>query len=185
MSEIITDLPRASGNASGLHVTKKLMSLTLKSEYQKYQAEVVKKMMNSSIEMAQNPYGNYAIQIALDCYNQELVIGIIQTLRGKIPQLSITKYSSNVIEKCLEKSEGELRAEIIHELASSDNAFGLMKNKFGNFVIQKAFVLGDHKSKEELIAKLQQSLPFLPNKGMKASWSKIIEDFKKSEMGSF
>jgi hypothetical protein len=182
MTEIIEDLPRASGNANGLHVTKKLMSLTLKPEYKKFQTEVVKQVIKSSIEMSQNPYGNYAVQIVLDNYSQEDILGIIESLKGKVPQLSSTKYSSNVIEKCMEKADDRLKDEVVSELVKADNLIGLMKNKFGNFVIQKALSLSSPKVKEELIGRLQQNVPLLSSKKLKASWVKTLEDLKNEEL---
>jgi len=182
MTEIIEDLARASGNANGLHVTKKLMSLTLKPEYKKFQAEIVKQVIKNSIEMSQNPYGNYAVQIVLDNYSQESVIGIIEALKEKAPQLSGAKYSSNVIEKCMEKAGDKLKDEIIYEIANADSLIGLMKNKFGNFVIQKALSLGSPKMREELVRRLQQNVPLLSSKKLKASWAKTLEDLKNGNI---
>lgn len=182
MTEIIDDLARASGNANGLHVTKKLMSLTLKPEYKKFQPEIVKQVIKNSIEMSQNPYGNYAVQIVLDNYSREGILGIIESLKGKVPQLSSTKYSSNVIEKCMEKADDKLRDQIIYEIVNADSLIGLMKNKFGNFVIQKALSLSTLQIKEELVARLQQNIPLLSSKKLKATWIKTLEDMKNENI---
>eukprot|EP01022_Parablepharisma_sp_SALTPOND_P000764 TRINITY_DN105014_c0_g1_i1.p6 TRINITY_DN105014_c0_g1~~TRINITY_DN105014_c0_g1_i1.p6 ORF type:complete len:551 (-),score=82.26 TRINITY_DN105014_c0_g1_i1:14827-16479(-) len=180
MKEIIADLPHTCGNANGLHVAKKLISLSTKGEYEKYQSEIVKMMMKNSIEMAQNPYGNYALQIVMDSYPIEKCAGVIESIKGKVGHLSITKYSSNVVERCMEKAGEKLRAELITELINADNFIGLMKNNFGNYVIQKALLLATPALKEELALKLQESVAFLSNKKLKANWSRVIEDLEKS-----
>eukprot|EP00826_Nyctotherus_ovalis_P058334 TRINITY_DN8006_c0_g2_i11.p1 TRINITY_DN8006_c0_g2~~TRINITY_DN8006_c0_g2_i11.p1 ORF type:complete len:159 (+),score=67.91 TRINITY_DN8006_c0_g2_i11:428-904(+) len=158
------------------------MSLTLKPEYRKFQEEVVKQMVKNSIEMAQNPYGNYVVQLVLENYSRESVVGVIEALRGRVPQLSSTKFSSNVIEKCMEKADEKLRNEIIREITNADSLIGLMKNKFGNFVIQRALGLSAGEVREELVARLQQNIPLLSSKKMKASWIKVMEDLKKGEV---
>ena len=80
ISEVILELPKSSSNANGLHVTKKMLSLTIKPEYEKYQTEVTQIMAKNTIEMAQNPYGNYALQIVLDCYPYTKVLGINESI---------------------------------------------------------------------------------------------------------
>ncbi len=50
-----------------------------------------------------------------------------------------------------------------------------MKNNFGNYVIQKALMLADQATKEALALKIQENIPFLSNKKLKANWSHIIE----------
>ena len=178
MSEIIADLPRISSEANGLHVTKKFLSLTLKPEYNNFQKFVIDIIAKNVIEMAQNPYGNYTIQIVLDSYNSETITEIIHGIIGKVLKLSVTKYSSNVIEKCMEKAEGDLKEKIINEFVNTDHILELMINKYGTYVIQKALTLASSNMKEELLIKLQQSLIFIPTKKVKETWNKIIENAK-------
>jgi len=182
MKEVIDDLCRTCGNANGLHVVKKLIALSSKGEYEKYQPKIVAAMIANSIEMAQNPYGNYALQIVLDCFPSDLSVGIIESIKGKVAQLSLTKYSSNVVERCMEKSGEKLRAELLKELIHSENLIGLMKNNFGNYVIQKALSLSTQQLKEELGTKLKECTSFLSNKKLKNNWTKVIETMEKSGM---
>ncbi len=50
-----------------------------------------------------------------------------------------------------------------------------MKNNFGNYVIQKALMLADPSTKEDLALKVQENIPFLSNKKLKANWNHIID----------
>lgn len=162
MREILYDFYNCSSNANGLHVIKKLLSLTMKPEYGKYRSEILDIMVKNTIEMAQNPYGNYALQIVLDCYPPKSIIGIIESIQGKIANLSMTRYSSNVVEKCMERADEKLREELIKELMIADDLFGIIKNKFGNYVIQKAISLANPHLKDEFKMKLQMCIPPLP-----------------------
>ena len=158
MSEIIADLPKTSGNPNGLYVTKKLLSLTLKVGYEDYKPQVVNIMTKNAIEMVQNPYGNYAIQIVLDTYSPSLISGIIEAIKGRVSNLCLIKFSSNVIERCIEKAAGKLKEELIRELMDSDNLFGIMKNRFGSYVVQKALAFAEPRLRMEFKEKLQSIL---------------------------
>jgi hypothetical protein len=159
MSEIIADLVKASGNPNGLYVTKKLLALTLKTEYEDYRAQVVNMMTKNAIEMAQNPYGNYAIQIVLDTYSSSLISRIIEAIKGRVVNLSLIKFSSNVIERCIEKADEKLKEELIRELMESENLFGIMKNRFGSYVVQKALGFAKPELRVKFTERLQSIIP--------------------------
>lgn len=48
------------------------------------------------------------------------------------------KYSSNVIEICLERCDPQTRSEFIVEISNSDKLANLIKHSYGNYVVQKA-----------------------------------------------
>lgn len=79
------------------------------------------KLSASFLDLSQNPYGNYAIQISLDTFNIAYCSPLIEGVRGKMTQLSILKYSSNVVEKCLEKASKDIRSEFIRETLQAEN----------------------------------------------------------------
>lgn len=155
MSEIIADLPRASGNSNGIHATKKILSLTLKAEYEKYRTEVVQAMVKGAVEMAQDPFGNYALQMVLDTYPPSITSGIIDVIKSKIANLSLVKYSSNVVECCMKRAAGKQREELIRELAESENLSAVLKSRFGSQIVQKALALAEPALKAEFRERLQ------------------------------
>ena len=53
-------------------------------------------------EIVQNPFGNYVIQHMLEEYGAENIKEIIQVIIDNINSLSMQKFSSNIIEKCLD-----------------------------------------------------------------------------------
>lgn len=159
MSEIVTNLVKTSSNSSGLHVTRKLISLSLKPEYEKYKVEIVQIMAKRAIEMSQNPFANYALQNALDSYPLPLIGGIIEAIKGKIVNLSLIRYSSNVVEHCIEKADEELREELIRELMNSENLAAIMKSRTGNYVVQKALAFAKPTLRTEFKERLQSIIP--------------------------
>ena len=127
IQEVVQDMVHTCSNPNGLHVAKKLITLCLRPEYEKYQQPVITILAAHCIELAQNPYGNYGMQIVLDSYPAENCVQIIESIKGKIANLSITKYSSNVVERCLEKASPELRIELITELIQASNFIGIVR----------------------------------------------------------
>lgn len=61
----------------------------------------MKKLVENAMELAQNPYGNYAIQQAFEYWDKEICQDIIPKFIGKVYQLSMQKCSSNVIDRCI------------------------------------------------------------------------------------
>jgi hypothetical protein len=56
-------------------------------------------------QLMQDPYGNYVVQYVLERCQGEEIRSVTACPLGRIASLSVQKYSSNVIEKCLEKGE--------------------------------------------------------------------------------
>jgi len=67
---------------------------------------------------------------------------VFAKLKGKIASFSRHKFGSSVIELCLRVYEQDIKLQIIQELTGlqkSDCSFeDLMRDNYGNFVIQKA-----------------------------------------------
>ena len=84
---------------------------------------------------------------------------IFEKLSTKIFELSIQKYSSCVIEKCLEHGDNRTRSIFIDEIGRSDRLYALVSHNYGNFVIQKALKLALGREKEDLMAAIECSFP--------------------------
>jgi hypothetical protein len=63
---------------------------------------------------------------------------ILGQLEGNYRDLSVQKYSSNVVEKCLKYAGEERRTRIIRELINNAHLDQVMQDPFGNYVIQAA-----------------------------------------------
>ena len=111
-----------SNNANGLCLVKKLLPVCSKDVTKVKRITAL--MAQHAMVLVQNPYGNYAVQTALEAFDPALVVPILEAHLGKLAQLSMLKFSSNVIEKCLEKADRGLRNRMLHELATSDKLLG-------------------------------------------------------------
>ncbi|GAV78203.1 PUF domain-containing protein [Cephalotus follicularis] len=66
------------------------------------------------------------------------MVDILDQLEGNYGDLSMQKYSSNVVEKCLKYAGEERRAGIIQELINNTYLDPVMQDPYGNYVIQAA-----------------------------------------------
>ena len=92
----------------------------------------MKKMTESSIELAQSPYGNYAIQVALESFTIEQCEPLLKSIQGKYAQLSMLKFSSNAVERCIEKASPKMRDDIIKEIITSEKFLSIIYNNNSN-----------------------------------------------------
>ena len=111
-----------------------------------------------------NQYGNYIIQNIITKENLHLKYKIIETIITNIVSYSNEKFSSNVVEKCLEVEE--MKNKVIDEILKDNNFENILLNEYGNYVVQKALNKSEQNKQHimfklliQLIPKLQ-SLPF-------------------------
>lgn len=116
------------------------------------------------IDIIQNPYGNYAIQHLIEHFGINTTIKIFDKICDNISSFSMQKFSSNVVEKCVEISEGEHRKKIYTNLFCSSNLSSLIKNKYGNYVLTRAISNMNDSEKKEIKSFLIKRIDLASNK---------------------
>jgi len=173
LDESLQEFIKLANDANGLCLIKKVIPTCCK--FPEFYTRMVEIITKNSIDLVQNPYGNYAIQVALDNFDISKLGVLIDSLKGKYAQLSMLKFSSNVVEKFLEKGDLDRQNMILSELLSSEKLLALMKNNFGNYVVQKALNLAKGDMKVELATKIQENIGYLADKKLKTKWSQILD----------
>lgn len=121
---------------------------------------MIQQISRDLIELVSDPYGNYAVSTIIEKWDPKINKPIFERLASKIFELSIQKYSSCVIEKCIESRDLSTRSHFIHEISQIPRLFALVSHSYGNFVIQKALKLAvDGHEKENLISAIERSIP--------------------------
>ena len=85
---------------------------------------ILDKIIESNDQIIHNANGNYSIQVAIAVYDGFYAKSIIQQFIGKFYVLSLQKYSSNVIEKSLEKGGDLIVIKFIDEVCQKDKVMG-------------------------------------------------------------
>lgn len=126
-------------------------------------------VINYVSELSQDQFGNYVIQLILEKgARPEDKKAICHSLIGDVRILSIHKYASNVVEKCIEHWEPEDKQLIIQELLGekigvSDqksehlSLYKMMDNKYGNYVVQKALEEASSEQRHMFNTKIKSS----------------------------
>ncbi len=121
-------------------------------------------IVNKALELMQDAYGNYVVQYVLDvcCKDEEeeyYIQQICQKVIGRVVPLSIQKFSSNVMEKCLERCAEPIRQIYLDELtANEEKVKELLGDPFGNYVIQRALAVATHNQAIQLVEALRPHL---------------------------
>ena len=106
------------------------------SGFQKIQ--LVRQITAHSFQLVQDPFGNYVVQYILDLNDMTFTNPLCLGFRGHIAELSKQKFSSNVIEKCVRCADMDTKAVMIEEMMHEEELEKLMRDSYGNYVIQTA-----------------------------------------------
>lgn len=122
-------------NRNGLCVIKILIARTKDSQLQH---ALMNRIQKEIMHLVCHPFGNYAITQIVTHWPNKLNMCIFRALKNKLYELSMQKYSSNVIEVCLANSDPQTRSVFIEEISKSEKLANLIKHAYGNYVVQKA-----------------------------------------------
>jgi len=130
------------------------------SEEQKNQ--LVNEVVSKALTLVQDPFGNYVVQYVLEQVprSKRQIVSVIAT---NVVELSKQKFSSNVVEKCLQVSEADLQARMVQQLATPDHILSLLQDPFANYVVQRALAVAVTPHLEALVDVIRPHLPSLKN----------------------
>lgn len=118
-------------------------------------------------ELATDQYGNYVVQHVMEHSSRP---GdrqtVMQLVCKNILAMSCHKYASNVVEKALACGTFEERGFLIHAIVgeqgdSHSPLFTMMRDKFGNYTVQRAIALATGPQRDILVWKLNDHMPVL------------------------
>ena len=97
------------------------------------------------------------------------------------------KFSSNVVEKFLEKGGEFVINKYIEEISINNRIVDLMKNNYGNYVVQKALKLANEKNMYKLIEVISKNLDKIGDKKLISKWKSIVQSRleEKEDKGSY
>ena len=160
-------------NNNGICLVKKILLMTHKKELH---IKLKKLVFDNALNLIVHQYGNYAIQIIIENWDETDLKEILEIYENKYIFLSNQKFSSNVMERILEKSEKNLE-NYINEISKGYNLNELLKNKYGNFVIKKAYDLANGNLKKKLGESINENLKLLDNTKIVNKWKgKLIQN---------
>ena len=149
-------------------IVKKLLSFTHKKNLHDKLKIIVKE---NALQLISHPFGNFVIQVVVECWND--YNDILYLFDKKYYSLSLEKYASNVVERCIEKDENILN-NYIEEIININKICEVMKSNYGNYVIQKAIKLAKGEHKQKLVFNAAKDINKLNEPKLIKKWKLIL-----------
>jgi len=121
---------------------------------------IIAEVVRHAAKLVSDPFGNYVVQYILELKQPALTHATVQALQGGFADLSLQKFSSNVIEKCLKCGDAAVVSIIAHELIHARTLSTLLHDPFANYVLQTLLTVG---SDEEIGLFVEKVQPYLPH----------------------
>lgn len=121
-------------------------------------SHLVRRIVEKSLELMQDAYGNYVVQYVLDVCSDDDVQAVCESVAGKVNLLAIQKFSSNVMEKCLERCSDPIKEMYLREMSDPERIRELMMDPFGNYVVQRALSVATHMQAIRLVEAMRPHL---------------------------
>lgn len=121
---------------------------------------LISEIVSNSLILSQDQFGNYVVQYIFELQVSQ-VVKILDQLEGRYGDLSMQKYSSNVVEKCLKCSIAEGPRRVIQELIDDPRLDQIMQDAYGNYVIQAALNISEGALEDALVEAIRPYIPVL------------------------
>jgi len=131
------------------------------SDHQRIQ--LVNEITYNALTLVQDPYGNYVVQYILDLNDSRFSDAIIRQFFGNVCALSVQKFSSNVIEKCVRVAEANTRKLLIDEFLNRTRLEKLLRDSYGNYCVQTALDYAEPGQRALLVEGIRPVLPLIRN----------------------
>ena len=159
-----------SFHINGICIVKKLLLMTHKKSLHNHIKKII---YDNAMNLIVHQYGNYVIQTIVENWDDNELEDILNLYKNKYIYLSKQKFSSNAVERILEKNKKNLE-NYINEICNENNIIEIIKNKYGNYVIQKAVKLSTGESREKIVGEINKNINKLKDKKIINKWKTII-----------
>jgi len=108
--------------------------------------------------------GNYVVQYVLEFGVADYSAKVMRRLMGSYAELSVQKFSSNVVEKCLKlggRSLNDTRDMLVREIMTSPQLPRLLQDPYGNYVVQSSLQVSSGQLHQEFVEHIRPYLPAL------------------------
>lgn len=129
----------------------------------KQRVQLVQEITYNALTLVQDPFGNYVVQYILDLNDARFTEAIIRQFIGNVCLLSVQKFSSNVIEKCIRVADANLRRQLTDELLNRARLEKLLRDSFANYVVQTALDYSEPMQRAQLVECIRPILPMIRN----------------------
>ena len=105
--------------------------------------KLVDKIIECAVELVQDAFGNYVVQYMIDLNESEANARLALIFVKSMKMLATQKFSSNVIEKCLQQNTPDIQKIMILEISQPGNIIRMISDQYANYVVQRALTLAE------------------------------------------
>ncbi|KAJ2822241.1 hypothetical protein FBU31_004650, partial [Coemansia sp. 'formosensis'] len=124
-------------------------------------SQLVDVIISQALQLVQDPFGNYVVQYVLDLNVSAFSEPLIRKFVDHICGLSVQKFSSNVMEKCIRIASPATRKMLVTPLLQREKLDMLMRDSYGNYVVQTALDYADQYQRLDIIEAIIPLLPLI------------------------
>lgn len=104
---------------------------------------LVDKVIECAVELVQDAFGNYVVQYVIDLNSHDANGRLAMLFIKSMQVLATQKFSSNVIEKCLQQNTSAIQQVMIQEISQPENLIRMINDQYANYVVQRALTLAE------------------------------------------
>jgi len=124
---------------------------------------IIDEVLQNVIKLAEDQYGNYVIQHILERGSDADKAQVWSKMQRHILEMSLHKFASNVVEKVLQHGTAQQRDMLYEEILKTPEKsqdgeesqevpiVKMMKDQFGNYVVQKMLEYSDGSKRQEVV----------------------------------
>ncbi|KAH9898788.1 ARM repeat-containing protein [Xylariomycetidae sp. FL2044] len=120
---------------------------------------LIQRITENVSRLVSDPFGNYVVQYIIDLNDPTFTGPVVDQLIGNLGNLSRHKFSSNVVEKCLRCASDQSKKAMVEELMASGEMDRLLRDSYGNYVVQTALEHAPYAQKQQLIETIRPIIP--------------------------
>lgn len=120
-STILENFITLANNPNGLCIVKKMILYARRKDSINL---IQNKIIDNMKTLISNAYGNYIIQTILEVWKEEDLHPVLNSIYSQFHDFSMMKYSSNVVEKCLERSVDIALVRFIDDMCQKSRLLG-------------------------------------------------------------
>ena len=173
MNENITEILKTK---SGCCVFSKVLLNITESDL----SLIVENMVNNFSTLVNDEFGNFSLKRLIKLNNENFNIKFFPCIKDFITHYSCQKFSSNVIEACIDNTTS-LKKMTINKLIENDNNIAkLILDQYGNYIIQKALQNSEDKEIAIIIDIIKMNEKKLKqSQHGRVIFEKLMKNFKK------
>ena len=174
LCEHILEIALLQQGATIFHVILDFANYKQKEKIILYVNPILPKLINDK-------YGNYTIQSILNNMNNEieLIEPIYKYISENILELSLQKFSSNVIDTFIMKNNLYSK-KLIEDIINKKIIQDIIKDQFGNYVIQKALMISEKNVEIKIIKQIKPIMDELKQNSVgKKIYEKLMQQYSQ------